>query len=83
VERIADKDEPSVVYRSPKFLNVFFPSKTAEHGRCYYHARKAEAARLMKANMVRRRDKQRLHREYLRRLYKLSGGKSYNVIKSI
>jgi len=79
VERVANKDTPSQVYRSKDFTNVFYPSKVAEHGRCYYHARKREAEIIMRANMVRRRNKQKLHREYLRRLYKLSGGKNYGI----
>lgn len=73
VESVADKSYDSVIWKGDKMLNVFFPSVVADHGRCYYHARKHENAEWFAEGEAVREKIREKNRYKTLQLFKLGG----------
>ena len=72
VEKVADKSAESVSYHTKYAHIVLFPSKEAEHGRCYYHQRihEAEVITAERREEIERKAKEQ--RRYTLQLLKLT-----------
>ena len=79
IESMADKDAESVIWRGNKMVNVFYPSKVADHGYCGYHHRKKYYGDIHEAVLRARMERNKNHYDKLRHLIKIGGqnGRTY------